>query len=109
VQVLSAAVLIRAAHSQLEPTEEALGPACHCCGGASSDLCPCPSDPIRFVTLNNLAFASHLGHIDRAHCFADAVRHEPRGLVSDLDRAVELVGRNALCSTPSNGTPARAY
>lgn len=48
------------------------------------------------VNLDRLARAAHGGEFGRAHRFANTVRHEPSGLVLDLQGAVQLMGRKAL-------------
>ena len=51
---------------------------------------------VGFVGFHDLAFAAQRAQAPSAHRLADAVRHEPSGLVTDVQRAVELVGGNAL-------------
>ena len=48
------------------------------------------------VYLDNAAVAAHRGQADSLHREANAVRHEPRGLVGHLQHPVELVGAHAL-------------
>lgn len=49
-----------------------------------------------FVGLDDLARTAHRSHTDNAHCFTDAVRHEPSGLESDAQSPRKLIARNAL-------------
>ena len=44
-----------------------------------------------FVRLNSFAFAAHRSRLNFAHGFANAVRHEPCGFVSDAETAMQLV------------------
>ena len=52
--------------------------------------------PIRLVNLDRRTVAAELaGRLD-VHCFADAMRHEPRSLVGHAQHALKLLGANAL-------------
>src|SRR5689334_12837291 len=48
------------------------------------------------VNLDNAAARAERGEVAGAHRLADAVLHEPRGLVGHAQRAVELVGTDTL-------------
>jgi len=48
------------------------------------------------VDLDDCAFAAHRGQVARAQRLADAVRQEPRALVRDTERPVDLVGAATL-------------
>lgn len=52
--------------------------------------------PKGLVNFDRAAVATELAFGLDVHGFADAVSHEPRGLVGDAKRAVELVGADAL-------------
>jgi hypothetical protein len=49
-----------------------------------------------FINLNDLAFATQLGEMTITHRLTQAMGHEPSGLVSDLERVVELEAAEAL-------------
>src|SRR4029079_19012821 len=53
---------------------------------------------IGFVGFNDAAAAGATknGYAPVAHGLANAMAHEPRGLVADIERAVQLMGRDAL-------------
>lgn len=51
---------------------------------------------IGFVCLNNLAIAAERRQSSGPHALTDAVRHEPGGLIGHVERAVQLVRRDAL-------------
>src|SRR3984893_16277338 len=59
-------------------------------------VCLFAADP-SFVGFNDFAFATkRAGKCAIAHCFAQAMRHEPRRFVAYADHAVQLMRRNAL-------------
>jgi hypothetical protein len=51
---------------------------------------------VGFVGLDNLALTTERSEAASAHALANAMAHEPRGLVRDVERAVQLMGGNAL-------------
>jgi hypothetical protein len=48
-----------------------------------------------FVCLYDFAAAAQRAQAPKAHCLTDTVSHEPRGLVADAKRPVQLMGGNA--------------
>ena len=51
---------------------------------------------IGFADFDNLTLAVDWGWVRTVHGLADAMAHEPSGLVSDLEHAVKLMSRGAL-------------
>jgi hypothetical protein len=51
---------------------------------------------IRLIRLDNAAIASKRAKPTIAHCFADAMHHEPCRLIGDPKRPMQLLGRCAL-------------
>ena len=73
-----------------------------------SAVCSFAAD-VCFVALNKLAFTAEWAGINRAHGFANAVRHEPRGLVSHSERAVQLVRRHAFFAAADKAKRERPF